>query len=56
VEGAFRATDADAIAGRSLLLVDDIITTGSTAVAAAATLKNAGAAQVTLYALAFARD
>jgi len=56
VEGAFRTTDADAIAGQSLLLVDDIITTGSTAVAAAATLKDAGAAQVTLYALAFARD
>jgi ComF family protein len=56
VEGAFRATRADAVAGRSLLLVDDIITTGSTAVAAAATLKKAGAAQVTLYALAFARD
>ncbi len=55
VDGAFRAARAEDLAGTSLLLVDDIITTGATAVAAAEALKDAGAHHVTLCALAFAR-
>lgn len=56
VASAFQANRSAPIAGTSLLLVDDIITTGSTAVAAAAALKDAGADRVVLCALAFARD
>lgn len=50
---AFEATD-DA-AGGTWLLVDDVLTTGSTAVAAAQTLREAGAADVYLATLAMAR-
>jgi ComF family protein len=55
VAEAFTVTAPGAVQGASLVIVDDIITTGSTAVAAAAALKDAGAAHVTLCALAFAR-
>lgn len=55
VAEAFRAEQPEAVAGTSLLLVDDVITTGATGLAAAAALKAAGAAQVALCALAFAR-
>lgn len=55
VAQAFRAPHPAATRDASILLVDDVITTGSTAVAAATTLKEAGAAHVTLCALAFAR-
>ena len=55
VSDAFAVTAPDAVDGASLLVVDDIVTTGSTAVAAAVALKDAGAAHVTLCALAFAR-
>lgn len=55
VAAAFRVTRPDAVDGATLVLVDDIITTGSTAVAAAAALKDAGARHIILCALAFAR-
>lgn len=43
---AFRCRRRGAVAGRSLLLVDDVVTTGATLAAAARELKRAGAARV----------
>ncbi len=55
VARAFDVPDLAAVRDARVLLVDDVLTTGSTAVAAAAALKAAGAARVELGALAFAR-
>jgi ComF family protein len=52
VRDAFRVPRAAAIAGRRLLLVDDVLTTGATAGAAAGALRAAGAAAVGVLALA----
>ena len=46
VLGAYEPVDPDAIAGKRFLLIDDIITTGSTLEEAAGTLLAAGAAEV----------
>lgn len=54
VVDAFAAPDPEAVAGATLLLVDDVLTTGSTAVAAARVLRTAGARAVSLITLAFA--
>lgn len=48
VRGAFEATDPGALAGKRILLVDDLLTTGSTANECARVLKKAGAASVQL--------
>jgi len=48
VAGAFRVRDRGAVAGKTVILVDDVLTTGSTADACARTLKRAGAARVEL--------
>src|SRR5205823_5857562 len=48
VHDAFRARHADAVRGRHVLLVDDVMTTGSTAHEAARPLRAAGAAQITV--------
>ncbi len=50
VAGAFLA--APRVAGRRVVLVDDVVTTGATAAAAARALRAAGAASVTVLALA----
>jgi ComF family protein len=50
--GAFAVGEPAAVAGRHLLLVDDVFTTGTTASACAAALRAAGAASVTAATLA----
>ena len=51
VRGAFRVAGAE-LAGRTVLLVDDVLTTGSTASEAARTLRRAGAKRVVVAVLA----
>lgn len=52
LQGAFRINASDAIRDKSILLVDDLLTTGATADAAAAALKEAGAAYIGVLTLA----
>ena len=55
VQSAFRVRRPEAVAGRNIALIDDVITTGATAGACARVLKRAGAARVVVLALARAR-
>ena len=55
VLGAYRPTDPELIAGRRVLLMDDVVTTGSTLSECARTLRTAGAADVVCVTLARAR-
>jgi ComF family protein len=52
LRGAFRVSDPSVVAGRHVLVIDDIFTTGATARAAAQALANAGAAGVWVATLA----
>ena len=52
LRGAFRVVDAEAVRGREVLLVDDIMTTGATARECARVLVRAGAAKVWVATLA----
>jgi len=55
VSGAFEVLDKSAVAGRAILLVDDIMTTGATAREAATVLMRSGAESVRVATLARAR-
>lgn len=55
VRGAFSVSDPAAVDGKDILLVDDILTTGATARAAARALRRAGANSVYVATLARAR-
>jgi ComF family protein len=55
LRNAFSVSDPAAVAGRDILLIDDILTTGATARAAAQALRSAGAASVWVATLARAR-
>ena len=58
VDGAFRvpARRARRIEGRNILLVDDVMTSGATAEAAARALKKAGATRVDVVVLGLVTD
>jgi ComF family protein len=55
LKGAFSVSDQTQVAGRNILLIDDILTTGATARAAAKALVDAGAESVWVATLARAR-
>jgi ComF family protein len=55
VRGAFSVSDSSQVSGQHILVVDDILTTGATARAAAQTLLKAGAASVWVATLARAQ-
>lgn len=52
VKGAFAVPDRAAVAGKHVLLLDDVLTTGSTVQECARVLKQAGAAAVTVITIA----
>ena len=58
VAGAFAVAPSQlaSVAGKAVLLIDDVITTGATASSAARALKKAGAARVDVLTLALAGD
>lgn len=54
VEGVFELTDAEAVSGRHVMLVDDVATTGATLSSCCRQLLSASNIQVSLFTLAFA--
>ena len=55
VKGVFQLRDADAIRGKHLLLVDDVVTTGATMTACSQELQKAGDVRISVASLAFAK-
>ena len=56
VEKVFQLADADAIHGKHLLLIDDVVTTGATMIACTKELLKAGDIKVSVLALGFAKS
>ena len=56
ISGAYRAVDPELVDGKRILLIDDIVTTGSTLSECARTLRSAGAGEVLCAAVARTRD
>ena len=56
VAGVFALTDADAVKGRHLLIVDDVITTGATIIACAQQLSKAGDVTFSVLTLGYAKS
>jgi len=56
ISGAYRVRDEEFIAGKRILLIDDIVTTGATLSECARTLRRAGAEEVICAALARVRE
>lgn len=52
IRNAFSVSSPDAVSGKTIVLVDDVITSGNTATEAARTLKKAGAREVFIWTLA----
>lgn len=56
VENVFELTDANAIRGKHLLVIDDVVTTGATIIACAKELIKAGNVKISILALGFAKS
>ena len=56
ISGSYRAIDPELVAGKRILLIDDIVTTGSTLSECARILRSAGAAKVTCVTLACTKE
>jgi len=56
VENVFELTDSDAITGKHLLIVDDVVTTGATVISCAKALAKAGGTTFSVLSLGFAKS
>lgn len=56
IVGAFELSDRAHVQGKSILVVDDIVTTGATCLEASRVLLAAGARQITVFALVSSRN
>ena len=56
VEGVFELSDAKAIQGKHLLVVDDVVTTGATVIACGKELSKAGNVKMSVLAVGFAKS